>query len=161
MRYLCTNCNYIYDEWLWNSEDSINSWTRIYDIEDFVCPSCYEWVDNFQEIIEEINYIDESDDDDVSKDHTPITSIIEDRESIYWKVLQVFVWEQEHVMWDDHFIKSISLHYEDWEMIEEKFLDPWDDPLVEFDFDDLEEYEIRINCSLHWVWGMKIVNMDF
>jgi hypothetical protein len=29
---------------------------------------------------------------------------------------------------------------------------------VEFDFDDLDEYEIRVKCSLHWVWGKRFSN---
>jgi hypothetical protein len=34
-------------------------------------------------------------------------------------------------------------------LIEEKYLEMENEAKVEFDFDDLDEYEIRVKCSLH------------
>lgn len=156
MKYLCTNCNYIYDEWLWEREEWIKKWTKLQDIENFYCPSCYWHVDHFHEIKDEINYINEENRDSLELEHIPQIKIIDDKNSMFWRIIQVFVWEEEHAMWEDHFIKSVSLYYPEWEMIEEKFLSPWDDPVIEFDFYDLEEYEIRIDCSMHWVWWFRV-----
>jgi hypothetical protein len=29
---------------------------------------------------------------------------------------------------------------------------------TEFEFDDLDEFEIRVKCSTHWVWWKKFHN---
>jgi desulfoferrodoxin (superoxide reductase-like protein) len=69
----------------------------------------------------------------------------------------VTIWNEIHPMWESHRITSISLYDEYEDLIEEKFMDYDEDPIVEFDFDDLGEYEIRCRCSLHWVWWKKFV----
>jgi desulfoferrodoxin (superoxide reductase-like protein) len=58
-------------------------------------------------------------------------------------------------MWDSHRISAVSLYDEYGDLIETKFMDYDVDPVVEFDFDDLWEYEIRVQCSLHGVWWKK------
>jgi hypothetical protein len=41
-------------------------------------------------------------------------------------------------------------------MVEEKLLDEDEAACVQFDISNLDEYEIRIRCSIHGTWGMKI-----
>lgn len=148
MRYICTNCNYIYDESIGDIESWINIWTKIYEIwDDFSCPICNWSVDDFFELKEEVNYIE--DNDNLSFDHFPY---IEDND---WKIL-VKIWKDMHVMWDDHRIYSVLLYDEYWELIEEIFLDIEVEPIVKFDYWDLDEFEIRVRCSIHWLWWRKI-----
>jgi hypothetical protein len=37
-------------------------------------------------------------------------------------------------------------------LIEEKYLEMETEAVTEFYFDDLDEFEIRVKCSLHGVW---------
>jgi desulfoferrodoxin (superoxide reductase-like protein) len=60
-------------------------------------------------------------------------------------------------MWESHRIGAISLYDEYGDLIETKFMQQDIDPIVEFDFDDLAEYEIRVQCSLHWIWGKRFI----
>lgn len=154
MKYICTNCNYIYDESVWDKEEEIEAWTRFYELWDyFACPVCYEWSENFDVIKEEINYIvDDETRDYLEVEHLPVIKIENG-------ILTVSVWKDiKHVMWDDHYISSISLCDEYWDIIEEKFLDMWDKPTAQFEFDDLAEFEIVVRCTFHWLWGFKFVS---
>lgn len=151
MRYLCTNCNYIYDEWEWDGIEDIDVSTKFEDLWDsFVCPVCWDGRDGFHEITEEINYLDENTHlYDLEIDHFPDIEVKGEK-------LIVSVWNGIHPMWDSHRISSVSLYDEYWDLIEEKFLWIDEDPVVEFDFDDRWEYEIRVKCTLHGVWWRKI-----
>jgi desulfoferrodoxin (superoxide reductase-like protein) len=44
-----------------------------------------------------------------------------------------------------------------WDLVDTKFMQQDVDPIVEFDFDDLWEYEIRVQCSLHGIWWKKFI----
>jgi len=146
MKYLCTNCNYIYDSAFWDREEDIIIWDIIE-----TCPVCEEF-DTFQGIEEEVNYIEEEDRlDSMEIDHFPEIKIEEDK-------LIVMVWNEIHPMWEEHRIASISLYDEYWDLIEEKYLEMENEARVEFDFDNLDEFEIRVKCSLHWVWGKRFIN---
>jgi len=151
MKYCCTNCNYVYDESLWDKEEWIDPWTMFYNLWDyFYCPMCYEWIENFDIVKEEVNYIEnENTSDFFELEHFPIIKID-------WDKLVVSVWKNnKHSMEEWHYISSISICDEYWDLIEEKFLSPWDKPKVEFNFDNLDEFEIIVRCNFHWLWWLK------
>ena len=146
MRYLCTNCNYVYDNDLWDKEEEIEIWAEL-----DMCPVCEEY-DTFQWIEEEVNYIDENTYLwALEIDHYPEVTISD------WKII-VTVWNEIHPMWEWHRIAAVSLYDEYWDLIETKYLELETEANVEFDFDDLDEFEIRVKCSIHWVWGKKFIN---
>lgn len=153
MRYLCTNCNYIYDESIWDKEEEIKAWTKLDNLWDnFSCPVCWELAEEFHEIKEEVNYIDENNLLWIEMEHFININI-----NIKNWNLRVDIWKWDfHPSWEEHRISSISLYDEYWDLIEEKFLMVWEEPVVEFDISDLDDFEIRTRCSLHWVWGRKI-----
>lgn len=151
MRYLCTNCNYIYDESLWEKDDGIEPWTRFDELWDYyVCPVCGECSDIFQEIKEEINYI--------KNDHT--LDFVENEHfidtEVDWNNLRVTIWKEIHPFWDDHRITEVSLYDEYGDIVESQFLPSWEEPEVDFNISDLDDFEIRVRCSLHGLWWKKV-----
>ena len=153
MRYLCTNCNYVYDESIWDEWEWIEAGTIFDNLgEDFICPVCNEDKDNFYIIEEEVNYIkEEKYKDYLMLEHFPEVKINEDK-------IIVSIWKDLHPMWEDHRISSVLLYDEYGDLVEEIFLDIDEEPIVEFDYFWDEEFEIRVRCSLHWLWGIKIYN---
>lgn len=148
MKYICTNCNYIFDEFIDDNEDIIEKVD-----EDTMCPACYEYW-TFQWIQEEVNYANDINNLEYHElEHIPQIEIIDEKNHI----IKVKVWQIEHPMWDEHRLYSISLYDEYWDLIVEEFLVKDSSPEVEFDVYDLDEYEIRIKCSIHWVWGRKFI----
>lgn len=145
MKYLCTNCNYVYDNDLWDREENIWIWEILE-----LCPVCEEY-DTFQWIEEEINYIDDDKLHKMEIDHYPDVEIKDDK-------IIVTVWSELHPMWEEHRIASVSLYDEYSDLLETKYLELENEAIIEFDFDDLDEFEIRVKCSLHWVWARKILN---
>ncbi|MDP2091097.1 MAG: desulfoferrodoxin family protein [Candidatus Gracilibacteria bacterium] len=145
MKYLCTNCNYIYDSAFGDMEEEI----EIGDILE-QCPVCEEY-DTFQGIEEEVNYIEDDIMDSIELEHFPEVTIQGDK-------LIVVVGGELHPMGEDHRIASVGLYDEYGDLIDEKYLEMENEARIEFDFDDLDEYEIRVKCSLHGVWGKKFVN---
>jgi desulfoferrodoxin (superoxide reductase-like protein) len=145
MKYLCVNCNYVYDKSMWDSEENIEIWTELEK-----CPVCEEY-DSFQWIEEEINYIDDDSLGALEIDHFPEVTIKNDK-------LIVSVGNEIHPMWEWHRIASISLYDEYWDLIEEKYLELETEANAEFNFDDLDEFEIRVKCSIHWIWWKKFFN---
>jgi len=148
MKYLCTNCNYVFDKALWDKEEYIEIWEELDK-----CPVCEEY-DTFQWIEEEVNHIEVNENknlDSIEIDHFPEVEIKD------WK-LKVSIWNEIHPMWPEHRIASIGLYDEYGDLIEEKFLKMDNEATVIFDFDNLDEFEIRAKCSLHWIWGRKFVN---
>lgn len=147
MRYLCTSCNYIYDETL--GEEDFQQGTSFDELGDyFTCPVCWALKEEFHGIEEEVNQISDNPNDPLEIDHFIETQIT-------WEKLIVTVWNAIHPMWDSHRIAAVSLYDEYWDLIETKFMQQDVDPIIEFDFDDLAEYEIRVQCSLHGMWGKK------
>lgn len=152
MRYLCTNCNYIYDEDLGDMEDDVSAWTKFENLWDhYVCPVCGESPDIFHEIQEEINYLWKIPMDFIEAEHFISIQKLED-DNI--KVI-VGLWEY-HPNWPDHRITSIWLYDEYSDLVYEIFLSEDETPEAEFDISDLDDYEIRVRCSLHGVWGIKV-----
>jgi|SaaInlV_100m_DNA_6_1039743.scaffolds.fasta_scaffold00242_8 desulfoferrodoxin (superoxide reductase-like protein) len=145
MKFLCTNCNYVFDKALWDVEEKIEIWTELDK-----CPVCEEY-DTFQWIEEEINYIDIDSLGALEIDHIPEIKIKDNK-------LIVTIANEIHPMGEGHRIASIWLYDEYWDLIEEKYLELETEANVEFDFDDLDEFEIRTKCSVHWVWARKFVN---
>ena len=154
MKYLCPECNYIYDESVWYPYENIKQWTKLHDLwVDFKCPICWESSENFQEIIEEVNYIDENNILWLEFEH-----FININDLWNWKI-EVSVWlEEYHPSWEEHRISQISLFDEYWDLVYEYFLKVWETPKVEFDIDWLDEYEIVVRCTIHWLWWRKVKN---
>lgn len=153
MRYICTNCSYIYDESLWDLLEWYKPGTKLEDMNDyFLCPVCWENADSFQEIKEEINYL--KDEDFLSEEellHYPVIDLKDGK-------IKVSVWKEEkHPNEDNHFITSIALYDEYWDLVEEKFLNSKDDWIAIFDDYDLDSFEIRIRCNLHGVWSLWVM----
>lgn len=143
MKYLCTSCNYVYDNALWDSEESVNIWAEINE-----CPVCGEY-DSFQWIEEEINYID----DDLwplEIDHFPDIEVI-------WDKIKVTVWNEIHPMWEAHRIAAVYLYDEYWDLVSTRYLELETEAVVEFDNENFDEFEIRVKCSVHWLWWRKII----
>ncbi len=155
MRYLCTNCNYVYDESLGDEIENIESGTKFYDLWDkFKCPVCGENQDSFQEIIDEVNYIDENNILwNIDLEHfINIENLGEDR-------IEVSVGKNNlHSSEKEHRITSITLLDEYWDIVNEEFLQVWQEPVVEFNISDLDEYEIQARCNIHGLWGKKMKN---
>lgn len=145
MKYLCINCNYIYDEAFWDKEENIEIWEELNQ-----CPICEEY-DTFQWIEEEINYINDDDLTWLEIDHFPEVEIKENK-------IFVTVWNEIHPMWPEHRIAAVSLYDEYWDLIKVNYLELETEAITEFDFDNLDEFEIRVKCSVHWMWGRKFVN---
>nr|MDD3720820.1 desulfoferrodoxin family protein [Candidatus Gracilibacteria bacterium] len=156
MRYLCTNCSHIYDESIGDLEEGYEPGVKLYDMQDyFVCPVCSEGIDSFQEIVEEVNYIEDKDNmTGVEEEHYPI--IIEEDKKIKVKVGK----EESHPSIGEHFISSISLYDEYGDLVEEKFLNESDEGSAVFDNYDLDEYEVRITCNLHGVWSLGKIKRE-
>ena len=152
MKYLCTACNYIYDEAVWDPKEEIPAWTLFKEFPyDFSCPNCFEPKDSFMEIKEEILYVQNKNFmTPLEKTHIPKINIFD------WKVF-VDIWKVEHPMVEWHFIYSVSLYDEYWDLVEEKLLNIWDKPKVEFDISDIDDFEIRVKCNIDWLWSSWII----
>lgn len=149
MKYICTNCNYIFDE----SLDLIEDTKILNKVENYEsCPVCDE-PDTFIWVEEEVNYIYKDSFWYLENEHIPEIEYVDDEK---W-VIKVTVWKQPHTMWKDHRIISISLLDEYWDLIIEEFLPEEGEPEAEFDINDIDEYEIRVRCSNHWMWWKKFI----
>ncbi len=147
MKYLCVNCNYVYDESIWDEVDWIEAWTKIDQFE--FCPVCNEY-DSFHHINEEVTYIDENTVDKIDLEHD--IEVSRDDFSI-----EVIIWNNSHPMWDDHRITWVWLYDEYSDLVDEKFLSVDSDSVVVFDDYDLDEFEIRVKCSLHKIFAKKFL----
>ena len=152
MRYLCTGCNYIYDEDRGEIDDNIKPWIKFENLWDnFVCPACWELPEVFHEIKEEINYLWEIPFDAIEAEHFINTEFFED-----WNI-KITVWKWAfHPVWAEHRITSIGIYDEYWDLVYDKFYQKDEDPILGFDVSDLDDFEIRARCSIHWVWGKKV-----
>ena len=145
MKYLCTNCNYTFDEALWDPSEWIEAWVK--KTEEFVCPVCNE-EDTFYHIDEEITYIEDDTNDILEMDH-----FIEIKHDNFQ--FEVNIWDNVHPMGENHRIAWIWLFDEYWEMVDEKFLEIETDSTVLFDDYDLDTFEIRVKCSQHQLFAKK------
>lgn len=151
MRYLCTGCQYIYDEDRGEIDDNIRPWTKFDNLWDvFICPGCGELPEVFHEIKEEINYLWEIPFDAIEAEHFINTEIWDD-----WN-LTITIWKWAfHPVWAEHRITSIWIYDEYWDLVYEEFFKPWNPAYLEFDISDLDDFEIRTTCSLHGVFSKK------
>ena len=145
MKYFCTECSYSYDGDLWDKEEWINPWDKVENR-----PVCEEY-DCFQWVEEEVNYIDDNNLEALEIDHFPEVEISDNK-------LKVKIWNEIHPMWMEHRIAAVSLYDEYWDLIQTNYLELDLEANTEFDFDNLDEFEIRVKCSLHGVWGKKFKN---
>ena len=145
MKYLCTECNYVFDNDVWDREEEIEIWAELEK-----CPVCEEY-NSFQWIEEEINYIDDNNLGALEIDHVPEVEIRDGR-------LIVTVANEIHPMWEWHRIASVSLYDEYWDLIKTNYLELENEAVTEFEFDDLDEFEIRVKCSIHGIWWRKFTN---
>jgi len=152
MRYLCTGCNYIYDEDRGEIDDNIKAWTKFENLWDsFVCPNCWELPEIFHEIKEEINYLWEIPFDAIEAEHFINTVISES-----W-IITITVWKWAfHPVWAEHRITSIWIYDEYWDLVFDKFYEEDEDPILEFDVSDLDDFVVKARCSIHWVWWLEI-----
>ena len=81
-------------------------------------------------------------------EHFPIFNFTEN-------ILEVRVWRESHPMWAEHRVASIWLYDEYWDLIEEDFFREDDESIRKFDISDLDSWEVRIKCSIHWIWARK------
>lgn len=145
MKYLCTNCSYVFDEAIWDNWEEIPAWTKIEQLE--YCPVCEEY-DTFHHINEEVTYLDENTRDYIDFEHN-IELIHDDFR------FEITIWNNSHPMWEDHRIAWIWLFDEYADLVEEKFLDTDSDTVVVFDDYDMDEFEIRIKCTQHNTFWKK------
>lgn len=151
MRYMCTNCSYVFDESLWDQEEGIWQWTLIETLD--ICPVCQEY-ESFQWIKEEINLIEWNDMYGLEKEHFP--QIIPKVNRHGEEEIEVIVWDPSHPMWEDHFISSVMLYDEYDELVKEEFLLPESETKIIFNVSDLDDYMIVVRCSIHGLWWVKI-----
>lgn len=148
MKHLCINCNYIYNEIIGEVEDWIKQWTKLDSIrEKFVCPSCFESSENFQEITPYINSLDNWEFLLlIELEHTPKIDFLD---SWFIKI------EVNHSSEESHFLWNIWIYDEYGELVYEEFFRPWEPAYLEFNISDLDDFEVRTECSLHWVFSKK------
>ena len=151
MKYLCTNCNYIYDEMIGEIGDWIEYGSKLENMQDtFICPSCFEWVENFQEITPHIHSLnDEKNLLWIEVEHTPIIEFLDDN------TVKI---EVNHPSEESHFLWNIWIYDEYGDLVYEEFFKPGEPAYLEYNISDLDEYEIRTTCSLHWIFSKKYSN---
>lgn len=147
MKYLCTECRYVIDEAFWDAAEDLEWWNTVTD--ETPCPVCDE-IGSFHAIEEEVHYIQDLEQlDNMESDHLP---------QVFSRggKIHVVVGEEPHPMGENHRIGSVWLYDEYGDLVEEKFLQVDEEPKVEFDDENFGEYEIRVKCSQHGIWGLKI-----
>ena len=144
----------MYDESLWDELENILHWTTIDKLWDyFKCPVCWLNIDAFQWIEEETIYIsDKKNLSPLELKHIPHILYIEKNK------INVNIWKIKHPMEEKHFITSIMLYDEDWELIKEEFFTYSEEPEIIFDISSLSWFEIKSKCNLHWLWSTWIIN---
>jgi desulfoferrodoxin (superoxide reductase-like protein) len=71
--------------------------------------------------------------------------------------ITVCIWNNEHSMWKDHRIAWVGLYDEYEDLLGEVFLWEDDDLVIDFEDYDLDEFEVRVACSKHKMFGRKFV----
>jgi len=129
----------------------INPGTNFYSMQDFfACPVCSEWTDSFELENEDVLYAEDSSKlDFMERQHIPNIEIL-------WDSVVIRVWIDEHPMMEEHYIASIAIYDEYWDLVQEEFLSPESIPEIHFDISSLDDFEVRAKCNLHWIWGVKV-----
>lgn len=149
MRYICTNCHFVFDESLWVPEAGVDPQSSFSELNyDFVCPQCESPKEHFDLINEEVLSPDDMDClSELEALHLP-------KFEIKWETLSVSIGlVDDHPMEWNHNILSILLYDEYGDLIEEKMITEDTVAECEFDVSYLDEFEIRSRCSLHWTWS--------
>jgi rubredoxin len=148
MKHLCTRCGYIYDEMMWEQAEGIPFGTTLESMEwIFYCPNCDASSELFQWVPPYIHSLDESFLLSIEHEHEPL---IEHGEDGYIHL------RFDHNQDNEHFVWNIWIFDEYWDMVHQEFFDPWKEIIAEFDVWGLDEYEIRIECSVHGIFSKKI-----
>lgn len=144
MKYLCTNCSYIYDEALWDNQESVEAGTFFDELDEyFSCPVCWESKESFHEIKEEVLWAyDMNNLSWLEIEHLPKVDVVNKKAIV----------NISHPMVEWHHISSISIFDEYWDLVLEEFLDPTKEARIEFDISDLDDFEIRASCTQHGIW---------
>lgn len=148
LKYICTNCKYIYSPYVWDIEHGIESWVDFDDIDEFwKCPSCSEWKDYFHEITQSLQEIYSMENITPEEErHVPFYRQ-ED-----WKIyVTMWIEDNNHPSGDDHFIEYIWIFDEYWDEIEIINFPDLDNEVI-FNVQDLDFFEVRASCNLHGVW---------
>ncbi len=147
-KYCCTNCGYVYNPFLWDIEQEIPAKTFFEDLDiRYYCPSCGEDKNSFYPISETIQEIDDIDNISTMEEiHIPF---------FYEKKgkLIINIWSEDYPFLEDenHFIEYVWIFDEDWEEIAIEILPDTNKEII-FNIEDLDYYEVRSSCNLHWVW---------
>ena len=151
MKYHCSWCDYIYDELKWDIEEGIEEKTYFENLpNDFFCPFCDTYKDDFVLLPEEINYLDE-----IKKlwnfdlEHYP-------KMDISWDKLFFEIWMLDHPNDQDHFIYKVEL-YDESDLIDKKIYKDWDEFKWEFDLEYIDKFEIRVYCSRDGIFSTWLI----
>lgn len=152
MKYHCSGCDYIYDEIKWDEDLEINPHTFFDDLPiDFFCPFCDTHKDDFVVFEENINYpISQNRLTFLEQIHSVDYEIIQDE-------LKYNISSDVHPNIEEHYIYKITLHDDSGDMIEEKKFNFWDKINWVFDLSYLDSFEIRVYCSLEWIFSTWII----
>ncbi len=143
----------MYDESMWDSREGLEPWTTIDKMMwNHSCPSCGGSIEDFQKIEEEVLYAEFPESKWIFEmKHVPFVKFLSSDK------ISVRVWEVEHPMEEEHFISSIILYDEYWDIIEEKFLTYEQKPEAEFETTDLDYFEVMARCNLHGLWSTGVI----
>lgn len=152
MKYHCSWCDYIYDESLWDEDLEIIPYTTFDNLpNDFFCPFCDTYKDDFILFDEEVNYpIDINNLAPKEQEHFPNFTIKDD-------VLNFSLDENIHPNTQEHFISKISLYDEIWDEIDSKKFNFWDEINWNFYLDYLDNFELRVFCIKEGIFSSWIL----
>lgn len=150
-KYICTECNFLYDPFSENEEGEPNGDFEFLG-ESWSCPHCGSDRDNFMQVPENIHDAPRSTEDasDEELRHTPFYFRQEDK-------LVVRVGNEDSLPFDPewHFIEYVGVFDEYGENIDIIYRP--DLEIVTFDYPDYEDFEVRAACNLHGTWrGIRI-----
>lgn len=151
MKYICTECNFIYDENLGLPEEGISPQTDFEDLwSEFNCPLCYSSNENFFPLQEEIIYFEDVENlSSLEASHYPFYEIKDDIIRINFSD-----WEREE---DDEIIKCVLLD-EYGDIITESSLN--EDLEFEYEISDFSSIEILVVCTWHWTFSTGLIDID-
>lgn len=152
MKYHCSWCDYIYDELKWDEDLWIQKNTFFDSLwNDFFCPFCDTHKDDFVVFEEEINYpLDSNNLTHIEDIHFPEYEIV-------WDELFLNISSESHPQNEDHFIYKIRLYDDAWDEIEKYNFSYNSIVKIKFDMSYLDTFEIRVYCSLEWVFSTWII----
>lgn len=152
-KYLCTDCRYIYNPYLWDEEQEIEAWVEFYSIdENWTCPICGSPKDLFIEYEQGINIISQED-NLIPQEEAHIPFYKEENNKV---IIQVWTEDEPYVQDDVHFVEYIWIYDLDWELLD--IIDfPDIENEIEFEIPE-DDYIIRMSCSEHWIWQWLKLN---